>query len=111
MKRYGSVEPSVLSENSTVPLPVIIEAVRQIEGRGLAVREGLDMMLTAEGREVADRLAEVREESLAELLGDWWGPDRPTDLVQLVKELNSELCGSDREQPHGGRVVPDHRLT
>ncbi|MFD7936956.1 MDR family MFS transporter [Streptomyces sp. NPDC059755] len=111
MKRYGSVEPSVLSENSTVPLPVIIEAVRQIEGRGLAVREGLDMMLTAEGRAVADRLAEVREESLAELLGDWWGPDRPTDLVQLVKELNSELCGSDREQPHGGRVVPDHRLT
>ncbi|MEU9267631.1 MFS transporter [Streptomyces sp. NPDC048251] len=111
IKRYGSVEPSVLSENSTVPLPVIIEAVRQIEGRGLAVREGLDMMLTDEGREVADRLAEVREESLAELLGDWWGPDRPTDLVQLVKELNSELCGSDREQPHGGRVVPDHRLT
>ncbi|MEU9432259.1 MFS transporter [Streptomyces sp. NPDC048252] len=111
IKRYGSVEPSALSENSTVPLPVIIEAVREIEGRGLAVREGLDMMLTAEGREVADRLAEVREESLAELLGDWWGPDRPTDLVQLVKELNSELCGSDREQPHGGRVVPDHRLT
>ncbi|WP_327182790.1 MDR family MFS transporter [Streptomyces sp. NBC_01334] len=111
IKRYGSVEPSVLSENSTVPLPVIIEAVRQIEGRGLAVREGLDMMLTDEGREVADRLAQVREESLAELLGDWWGPDRPTDLVQLVKELNSELCGSDREQPHGGRVVPDHRLT
>ncbi|MCX5370278.1 MFS transporter [Streptomyces sp. NBC_00015] len=110
IKRYGSVEPGVLSENSTVPLPVIIEAVRQIEGRGLAVREGLDMLLTDEGREVADRLAEVREESLAELLGDWWGPDRPTDLVQLVKELNSELCGSDREQPHGGRVMPDHRL-
>ncbi|MFF1441857.1 DHA2 family efflux MFS transporter permease subunit [Streptomyces sp. NPDC058295] len=111
IRRYGSVEPSALSENTTVPLPVIIEAVRQIEGRGLAVREGLDMMLTDEGREVADRLAEVREESLAELLGDWWGPDRPTDLVQLVKELNSELCGSDREQPRGGRVVPDHRLT
>ncbi|MFF3202024.1 DHA2 family efflux MFS transporter permease subunit [Streptomyces sp. NPDC002962] len=111
IKRYGSVEPSVLSEDTTVPLPVVIEAVRQIEGRGLAVREGLDMMLTDEGREVADRLAQVREESLAELLGDWWGPDRPTDLVQLVKELNSELCGSDREQPHGGRVVPDHRLT
>ncbi|WP_314225585.1 MDR family MFS transporter [Streptomyces zaehneri] len=111
MKRYGSVEPGVLPENGTVPLPVVIEAVRQIEGRGLAVREGLDMMLTDEGREVADRLAEVREESLAELLGDWWGPDRPTDLVQLVRELNSELCGSDREQPHAGRVVPDHRLT
>ncbi|MDR6973576.1 EmrB/QacA subfamily drug resistance transporter [Streptomyces sp. 3330] len=111
IKRYGSVEPSVLAEHNSVPLPVVIEAVRQIEGRGLAVRAGLDMTLTDEGREVAGRLARVREESLAELLGDWWGPDRPTDLVQLVRELNSELCGSDREQPYGGRVMPDHRLT
>ncbi|MEW2051660.1 MFS transporter [Streptomyces sp. NPDC005476] len=105
IKRCGSVEPATLAERTTVPLPVILEAVRQIEGRGLAVREGLDMMLTDEGREVAERLAEVREASLAELLGDWWGPDRPTDLVQLVKELNSELCGSDREQPHDERTV------
>lgn len=110
MKRCGSVEPAMLADRTTVPLPVIIEAVRQIEGRGLAVREGLDMVLTDEGREIAERLAGAREESLAELLGDWWGPDRPTDLVQLVKELSSELCGSDREQPHGGRVMPDHRL-
>ncbi|MFI5792200.1 DHA2 family efflux MFS transporter permease subunit [Streptomyces sp. NPDC051677] len=110
IKRYGSVEPSALAERSTVPLPVIIEGARQVEERRLAVREGLDMVLTDEGREVAERLAQAREESLAELLGDWWGPDRPTDLVQLVKELNDELCGSDREQPYGGRVVPDHRL-
>ncbi|MGW0943675.1 DHA2 family efflux MFS transporter permease subunit [Streptomyces sp. NPDC002623] len=111
IKRYGSVEPSVLAERSTVPLSVIMDAARQVEERRLAVREGLDMTLTDAGREVAERLAETREQSLAELLGDWWGPDRPTDLVQLVRELNSELCGSEREQPHGGRVVPDHRLT
>ncbi|MEU8572153.1 MDR family MFS transporter [Streptomyces asoensis] len=110
MRRRGSVEPSVVAERTTVPLPVVIEAVRQLEGRGLAVRQGLDMVLTEEGREVAGRLADAREASLAELLGDWWGPDRPTDLVQLVKELNAELCGSDREQPHGGKVLPDHRL-
>ena len=70
--------------------------------RGLAEREGLDLRLTDAGREVAVRLASAREESLAELLGDWWGPDRPTDLVQLVKSLNDELCGSDREEPRGG---------
>ena len=59
-----------------------------------------------EGREAAERLAAAREESLAELLGDWWGPDRPTDLVQLVEELNAELCGSDAERPaSGGRAV------
>ncbi|MFF5482876.1 MDR family MFS transporter [Streptomyces sp. NPDC012935] len=99
IKRYGWVEPGVLSERSSVPLSVILDAAREVEGRRLAVREGLDLVLTDRGREVAERLALVREESLAELLGDWWGPDRPTDLVQLVKELNAELCGSDREQP------------
>ncbi|MFB8758485.1 MDR family MFS transporter [Streptomyces nigra] len=102
IKRYGWVEPVVLTERTSVPLRVILEAARQVEGRGLAAREGVDLVLTDRGREVAEDLARVREESLAELLGDWWGPDRPTDLVQLVKELNSELCGSDREQPHNG---------
>ncbi|WP_333740372.1 MDR family MFS transporter [Streptomyces sp. IBSBF 2806] len=110
IKRYGSVEPSELAERSTVPLPAITNAARQVEERRLAVREGLGMVLTDEGREVAERLGEAREESLTELLGDWWGPDRPTDLVQLVKELNAELCGSEREQPYSGRVLPDHRL-
>ncbi|MFE4673688.1 DHA2 family efflux MFS transporter permease subunit [Streptomyces sp. NPDC056723] len=102
MKRYGWAEPSALAEHSAVPLPVIIAASRQVEGRRLAARVGLDLVLTDEGREVADRLSASREESLAELLGDWWGPDRPTDLVKLVEELNAELCGSDAERPHDG---------
>jgi EmrB/QacA subfamily drug resistance transporter len=100
IKKYRWVEPALLAERSPVPLPVILAAVRQVEERGLGVREGLDLVLTEEGREVAERLAEAREESLAELLGDWWGPDRPTDLIKLVQELNGELCGSDAERPH-----------
>lgn len=104
IKRDGWAEPGVLAERSTVPLPVILAAVRQVEERRLAVREGLDLQLTDQGREVAEKLAQAREESLAETLGDWWGPDRPTDLIQLVKELNGELCGSDSEQPHNGTV-------
>ncbi|MFE9673076.1 DHA2 family efflux MFS transporter permease subunit [Streptomyces sp. NPDC006259] len=105
MKRYGSVEPAMLAERGPVPLPVILEAARQVEERRLAVRDGLDLVLTDEGREVAEHLSRAREESLAELLGDWWGPDRPTDLVHLVQELNGELCGSDREHPHDERPV------
>ena len=105
IKRYGWVEPGVLAERSTVPLPVILAAVRQVEERRLAVREGLDLQLTDQGREVAEKLSQAREESLAETLGDWWGPDRPTDLVRLVKELNGELCGSDSEQPHNGTAA------
>ncbi|MCM1973378.1 MULTISPECIES: MFS transporter [Streptomyces] len=100
IRKYGSVEPAQLAERSTVPLAVILAAARQVEERRLAVRTGPDLVLTDEGCEVAERLAQAREDSLAELLGDWWGPDRPTDLVHLVKELNDELCGSEREQPH-----------
>ncbi|MEG8275668.1 MDR family MFS transporter [Streptomyces sp. AHA2] len=99
IRRYGSVEPAVLAEDMSVPLPVVMEAVRQVEERRLAVREGLDLFLTDQGRVFAERLAEAREESLAELLGDWWGPDRPTDLVALVRELNGELCGSRSDRP------------
>jgi EmrB/QacA subfamily drug resistance transporter len=105
IKKYGWVEPAVLAERSSVPLHVIIEAARQVEERHLAERRGPDLVLTGAGREVAERLAHAREESLAELLGDWWGPDRPTDLVQLVKELTEELCGSEKERPHDGRPV------
>jgi EmrB/QacA subfamily drug resistance transporter len=110
IKKYGWAEPGVLAERSTVPLKVILAASRQLEERGLARREGLDLYLTQEGREVAVRLAKAREESLAELLGDWWGPDRPTDLVKLVRELNTEMCGSDAERPgERSRTGPPER--
>ncbi|MFJ2604785.1 MULTISPECIES: DHA2 family efflux MFS transporter permease subunit [unclassified Streptomyces] len=105
IKKYGWAEPAVLAERTTVPLAVVIAAARQVEERGLAVREGLDMVLTDRGREAAGRLADAREASLSELLGDWWGPDRPTDLTHLVKLLNEELCGSDGEQPHNGATL------
>lgn len=106
INRYGWAEPATLAERSAVPLPVIIAAARQVEERRLAVREGLDLVLTDEGRAVAARLGAAREESLAELLGDWWGPERPTDLIKLVSELNAEMCGSDAERPHDGKT-PD----
>ncbi|MFF1272769.1 DHA2 family efflux MFS transporter permease subunit [Streptomyces marokkonensis] len=105
IRRHGSVEPARLAERNPVPLSVVLEATRQVEIRHLAVRRGVDLVLTEEGRETAERLARAREESLAELLGDWWGPDRPTDLTHLVHELNDELCGSRGERPHDARAV------
>ncbi|MEV0242763.1 MFS transporter [Streptomyces sp. NPDC050674] len=105
MRRFGSVEPAVLADTMPVPLTVVMEAARQAEERRLAVRRGVDMVLTEQGREVAGRLAAAREESLAELLGDWWGPDRPADLADLVREMNGELCGSRRERPYAARVT------
>ncbi|NWF27546.1 DHA2 family efflux MFS transporter permease subunit [Streptomyces sp. PKU-EA00015] len=106
--RHGMVEPARLAETTPVPLRAVTEAAREIEGRGLARREGLDLLLTDRGAEVTARLSQAREESLAELLGDWWGPDRPTDLIQLVRELTSELCGSDAERPRTPEPRGDH---
>ncbi|MEU3311594.1 MFS transporter [Streptomyces sp. NPDC006687] len=108
IQKYGSVDPGFLAERTAVPLRVITEAARQVEERGLAVREGLSLVLTDRGRETADRLAGARQESLAELLGDWWGPERPTDLVKLVEELNRELCGSDADEPYDTAPRRDH---
>ncbi|RII16970.1 Multidrug resistance protein 3 [Streptomyces sp. YIM 130001] len=100
IRHRGSVEPAVLAERSTVPLHVVQAAAIQVEERHLATREGLGLTLTDQGRKVADKLFKAREESLADLLGDWWGPNRPRNLIALVQELNAELCGSDDERPH-----------
>ncbi|MFG3287084.1 DHA2 family efflux MFS transporter permease subunit [Streptomyces sp. NPDC048111] len=108
INKYGSTDPAVLAERVPVPLHVITEAARQVEERGLTRRDGIPMVLTEQGRAVAAQLCTAREESLAELLGDWWGPQRPRDLVKLVRELSTELSGSDEEQPRGPAAPRDH---
>ncbi|MBT2449968.1 MFS transporter [Streptomyces sp. ISL-43] len=108
INKYGSAEPAVLAERTIVPLKAVTDAARQVEERGLAVRDGLALVLTEKGRVSARKLSDAREESLAELLGDWWGPDRPTDLSELVAEINAELCGSDAEEPFDAPPRRDH---
>ncbi|MER7700305.1 MDR family MFS transporter [Streptomyces sp. NPDC096095] len=110
IKRHGTVEPALLAETVPVPLHVITDAARQVEERGLARREGLQMILTDAGAEVVVRLSQAREDSLAELLGDWWGPERPTDLVNLVSELTAEVSGSTRERPLAPEPPRDHEV-
>ncbi|MFD4722948.1 DHA2 family efflux MFS transporter permease subunit [Streptomyces sp. NPDC058423] len=109
IKRHGLVEPSRLAEATDVPIRAVTDASREVEERGLARREGLSLMLTDKGVDATAKLSAAREESMAELLGDWWGPDRPTDLAQLVKELTAELCGSDGERPVGSEPHRDHQ--
>lgn len=108
IKRHGTVEPARLAEVAPVPLRVISEAARQLEERGLARRVGVQLVLTEPGAEAVVKLSHAREESLAELLGDWWGPDRPTDLVALVSELTAETSGSSKERPHSPEPKRDH---
>ncbi|MEU0298613.1 MDR family MFS transporter [Streptomyces sp. NPDC006175] len=110
IRRHGTVEPGRLAEVAPVPLRVITSAARQVEGSGYARREGMQLVLTEKGAEAVVKLSQAREESLAELLGDWWGPDRPTDLIRLVTELSSEVSGSSRERPHMPEPRPDHSV-
>ncbi|MER8047393.1 MFS transporter [Streptomyces sp. NPDC094032] len=108
VRRHGTVEPSLLADTTPVPLRVITEGARQLEERRLVAREGVQLVLTEDGAQTAVRLAKAREDSLSDLLGDWWGPDRPTDLVQLVEELTAELGGSDAERPRTPEPPGDH---
>ncbi|WP_335932106.1 MFS transporter [Streptomyces sp. PTD5-9] len=108
VRRHGAVEPAVLADTTPVPLGVIGEAVRQLEERGLVRREGVQLVLTDTGSEVVVRLGEARERLMAEWLGDWWGPERPTDLVRLVEELSAETGGSHRDRPPGPGPRRDH---
>ncbi|MFE2019799.1 DHA2 family efflux MFS transporter permease subunit [Streptomyces sp. NPDC059499] len=108
IKRHGTVEPARLAEAAPVPLHVILAAARQVEERGLVRREGPEMVLTDLGAEAVVKLSNAREESLAEMLGDWWGPERPTDLVRLVAELTAEVSGSSKERPHMPEPPRDH---
>ncbi|MEN8655157.1 MFS transporter [Streptomyces sp. 21So2-11] len=108
IRREGAVEPAALAEVTPVPLKSITDASRQIEERGLARREGMRLVLSEKGKEAAGKLCKAREESLAELLGDWWGPDRPRDLVKLVEDLSAEVSGSDGDRPHSPALQWDH---
>lgn len=95
---YGPVAPALLADRHDVPVPVVATAARQLEEQRLAQRDGLRLGPTERGRQVADRLTRSREEELAGLLGDWWRPEeRPHDLAELVREMTTELAGSDEE--------------
>ncbi|NLU70103.1 MFS transporter [Streptomyces sp. HNM0574] len=108
IRHEGSVQPSLLADRTWVPRDVITAGARQLEEKGLAEREGLSLVLTADGRGAAVRLGQARENSLAELLGDWWTPERPRDLTELVHELNEEIGGSVGDCPRGEPVDHHH---
>ncbi|MBL3668288.1 MFS transporter [Streptomyces sp. M2CJ-2] len=100
IRKYGSVEPALLAERGSLPPAVVLEAADQAEARHLVAHEGPGLVLTDDGYAVVERLTRAQEEFLAELLGDRWGPDRPTDLVRLAHELTEELGGSRTGGPH-----------
>lgn len=86
----GPVEPARLADSGVIPRRVIAEGARQLEEQGLATREGLSLMATPRGEQAARALSDARQELLTDLLGDWWTADRPTDLTELVRQLNEE---------------------
>ncbi|NJQ17468.1 MFS transporter [Streptomyces bohaiensis] len=99
VNRYGFVEPGPLPARTALPPEVVDGAVRQLEQRGMLARTGDGSVLEAtdRGRLVTSRLLAARDEELSRMLGDWWTPDRPQDLAQLVRDLSTEFGGSSAE--------------
>ncbi|WP_082558607.1 MFS transporter [Kitasatospora sp. MBT66] len=106
MYHHGSVEPAELAERRIVPFSVVEEAVREVEGRGLAARSGgLPLRLTEPGEAAAVQLVAARRTQLAELLGDW-DEKQFDDLAALLTRLASTLCADERDRPD--RVLDEH---
>ncbi|WP_109450329.1 MFS transporter [Streptomyces sp. ICBB 8177] len=107
INRYGSAAPQLLAERVSIPSEIVYQATAEVELRGLVRREGLLLVLTESGHEMAQHLVQARTEVLAELLGDWWDPARAADdLHGLLRELSTHLCGDDSDHPErGGSTV------
>ncbi|UNS96845.1 MFS transporter [Streptomyces tubbatahanensis] len=86
----GPVEPALLEDAGVVPRRVVVDGSRELEERGLATRAGLELVATPRGEQAARELTDARQQLLSDLLGDWWTPDRPSDLSELVRQLNAE---------------------
>jgi hypothetical protein len=87
-----------LAEQRIIPFSVVEAAAREVEGRGLAVRNGLPLRLTVAGEEIALRLVAARRSQLAQLLGDY-DEQRYADLAELLTHLSTTLCGDPRDRP------------
>nr|WP_254552877.1 MFS transporter [Kitasatospora sp. MMS16-BH015] len=103
MHQHGYAEPAELAEKRVVPMKVIEEAAREVESRGLAVRNGLPLRLTESGAEAAQQLVAARRTQLSRLLGDY-DEKQFDDLAVLLTRLSASL-GHDQpdrtvEQPH-----------
>ncbi|MGF1427678.1 MFS transporter [Kitasatospora sp. LaBMicrA B282] len=98
MHRQGSVEPAELAERKIVPPSVVEAAAREVEGKGLALRNGLPLRLTEAGEAVAVKLVAARRSQLSQLLGDW-DEKQFADLADLLTRLSSALCGDERDRP------------
>ncbi|MFB7663322.1 DHA2 family efflux MFS transporter permease subunit [Kitasatospora sp. NPDC056138] len=104
MHRQGHVEPAELAERRIVPIDVVEAAAREVEGRGLAVRNGLPLRLTERGEQVALKLVAARRSQLAALMGDY-DEKRFGDLADLLNRLSGQLCSDDRDRPD--RTAPE----
>ncbi|WP_051967643.1 MFS transporter [Kitasatospora mediocidica] len=107
MHRQGSVEPAELAEQRIIPPQVVEAAAREVEGRGLAHRNGLPMRLTETGEAMAVKLLAARRSQLSQLLGDW-DEKQFADLAALLTRLSNNLCGDvgDRPDPTPQEHVP-----
>ncbi|WP_329563786.1 MFS transporter [Kitasatospora sp. NBC_01266] len=101
MHHQGSAEPAELAERKIIPPEVVESAAREVEGKGLALRNGLPMRLTEAGQQVALKLVAARRAQLSRLCGDW-DEKQFTDLADLLTRLSDALTGDQHDRPDRG---------
>nr|WP_245687443.1 MDR family MFS transporter [Peterkaempfera griseoplana] len=102
MHKHGSVTPGDIADRGILPRQVVENAAIEVEGQGLARRNGtLPMRLTPNGEQVAVRLLAARRAQLAELLGDW-DDSRDAELSALLTRLSTATCGNEHDRPVSG---------
>ncbi|MDH6115735.1 MFS transporter [Kitasatospora sp. GAS204B] len=98
MHHQGSVEPAELAEHRIIPPQIVEAAAREVEGKGLALRNGLPMRLTEAGQQVALKLVAARRTQLSRLCGDW-DEKQFADLADLLTRLSGALTGDQHDRP------------
>ncbi|MCX4749396.1 MFS transporter [Kitasatospora sp. NBC_01287] len=107
MHHQGSVEPAEIVERKIVPPGVVEAAAAEVEGKGLAQRNGLPLRLTEAGERMALKLVAARRAQLAKLCGDW-DEKQFADLADLLTRLSDELTGDRHDRPdRQGRAVEE----
>jgi EmrB/QacA subfamily drug resistance transporter len=84
------VSETELAEQLNPGAPGLAAPLAELQARGLVREEAGTLTLTTAGREIHERLVELRCARLRELL-DGWAPERHPEVMRLVDSLGRDL--------------------
>ena len=80
-----------LSAELKIPLPALTEPINALRGRGIVREsEGGDLVLTASGAAMRDRVVAARRQGLADMLARWQ-PEQHPEVLALIERYSQAL--------------------